>query len=270
MVDWDDFDFEEPQLEGGSDEYESAACETLAKFFELNHAEVFFGNQLAVQNEDKFFHWITYRAIGHLVANGIVLTERRKMSIGSEIKLVWHRKHRYYKRDAKRVVGLVDEYGSPNICAAMGLHGEQMILAGFARKQFVLREHNTRRFLDRQWTETDHNLDFIFERDGKAYGVEVKNTLSYMDRKEFEIKMLLCETLGVTPVFAVRMMPKTWVFELIEKGGYALILKYQLYPWTHIELARRVSRELGLPVDAPKALSSGTMDRFETWHNKRL
>ena len=90
------------------------------------------------------------------------------MSIGSEIKLVWHRKHRYYKCDAKPVVDLVDEYGSPNICAAMGLHGEQMILAGFAKKQFVLREHNTKRFLDRQWTKTDHNLDFIFERDGKS------------------------------------------------------------------------------------------------------
>lgn len=145
-----------------------------------------------------------------------------------------------------------------------------MILAGFAKKQFVLRGHNTRSFQGREWTETGHNLDFTFERDGKAYGVEVKSTLSYMDREEFEIKIRLCERLGVSPVFAVRMMPKTWAYELISKGGYAMILKYQLYPWTHIELARRVARELKLPVDAPRALSDGTMNRFETWHNKRL
>jgi len=262
-VDWDDFDYTEPLLEREPDEYEVSARNTLERFFEANHSEVFFGNQLAVQNEDLFFHWITYRALADLIETGLIHTERRKMAIGSEIKLVWHRKHRYYKRDAKRVVDLVDEYGSPNICAAMGLHGEQMILAGFAKKQFVMRDHNTRRFDDREWVETEHNLDFIFERDGRAYGVEVKNTLSYMDRKEFEIKIQLCETLGITPVFAVRMLPKTWTYELINKGGYAMILKYQLYPWTHVELARRVARELGLPVDAPKALADGTMNRFE-------
>jgi hypothetical protein len=270
MADWDDFDYAEPELGRGADQYEVSARKVLEKFFEANPANVFFGNQLAVQNEDTFFHWITYRAIADLVDIGLIHMERRKMAIGSEIKLVWHRKHRYYKRDAKRVVELVDEYGSPNICAAMGLHGEQMILAGFAKKQFILLGHNTRTFRDRQWTASEHNLDFIFERDGRVYGVEVKNTLSYMDGKEFEIKIRLCETLGITPVFVVRMLPKTWTYELIRRGGYAMILKYQLYPWTHVELARRVARELGLPVDAPKALADGTMNKFEAWHRKKL
>ena len=242
----------------------------LGDFFERHPSGVFFGNQLAVQNEGAFFHWVTYRAIADLISEGTIRTERRKLAIGSDIKLVWHRKHRYYKRDANRVVELVDHYGSPNMCGAIGLHGEQMILAAFARKQFVLRDYNTRRFGDREWGETGHNLDFIFERDGLAYGVEVKNTLSYMDRGEFETKIQLCKGLGITPVFAARMLPKTWIFELIREGGYAMILKYQLYPWTHVELAKRVARELGLPVDAPKALAEGTMDRFEKWHRKRL
>src|SRR4030095_12536957 len=167
MVDWDDFDYSEPQPERAADQYEVTARHVLEKFFEAHPSSVFFGNQLAVQNEDTFFH-CTYRAIADLVGVGLIHTERRKMAIGSEIKLLWHRKHRYYKRDAKRVVELVDEYGSPNICAAMGLHGEQMILAGFARKQFILLDHNTRIFGNRQWTETEHNLDFIFERDGRA------------------------------------------------------------------------------------------------------
>jgi hypothetical protein len=58
--------------------------------------------------------------------------------------------------------------------------------------------------------------------------------------------------------------------ELITAGGFALIMKYQLYPWTHKELAKRVASELGLPVDAPKALSEGTMHRFLAWHRKQL
>jgi len=271
MVDWDDFDYGE-DFERGEDEYEISAREVLGEFFERNNSSVFFGNQLAVQNERVFFHWITYRAITDLVEAGLIHTERRKLAIGSEIKLVWHRKHRYYKRDAKRVIELVDEYGSPNMCAAMGLHGEQMVLGGFARREFIMRGHghHTRRFGDRRWTESEHNLDFIFERDGKSYGVEVKNTLSYMDQKEFDTKMRLCETLGVAPVFAVRMLPRTWNHELISRGGYAMILKYQLYPWTHVDLARRVARELGLPVDAPKALADGTMNKFENWHRRRM
>ena len=121
MGEWEDFDYEEPSLEGSPDEYELSARNRLNEFFELNSTQVFFGNQLAVQNEDEFFHWITYRAIGQLINEGIILTELRIMKIGTEIKLVWHRKHRYYKRDAKRILDLVDEYGSPNICAAMGL-----------------------------------------------------------------------------------------------------------------------------------------------------
>src|SRR5262249_28721180 len=214
MVDWNDFDYEVPEADAGSDAYQKSARETLETFFERNASSVFFGNQLAVRNEDRFFHWITYRAIADLVSSRLIRTETRKLAIGSEIKLFWHRKHRYYKRDAKRIVELVNEYGNPNICAAMGLHGEQMVLGVFARKEFVMRGHHTRRFLDREWRQTEHNLDFIFERDDRAYGVEVKNTLSYMDQEEFETKIQLCEMLGVTPVFAVRMLRKSWINEL--------------------------------------------------------
>ncbi len=59
-------------------------------------------------------------------------------------------------------------------------------------------------------------------------------------------------------------------FELMHRGGFALILKYQLYPWTHRELAKRVNQELDLPVDAPRFLAEGTMKRFLKWHGKKL
>src|SRR6185295_2100821 len=184
-MDWNDFDYDETDLPREPDAYETSARETLEEFFEGNDEAVFFGNQLAVQNEDRFFHWVTYRAIRDLVEGGLVKTEKRKLANGGEIKLLWHRRHRYYKRYAKRIVALVEEYGHPNMCAAIGLHGEQMILGGFARRQFLLRDHSARAYGEQEWTKTRHDLDFIFERDGVAYGVEVKNTLSYMDEKEF-------------------------------------------------------------------------------------
>lgn len=270
MADWDEIDYDEVDSRREPDAYEVSAREVLGEFFEKNNSSVFFGNQLAVQNEDTFFHWVTHRAIGGLVEEGLIVAERRKLANGGEIKLLWHRRHRYYKRDAKRVVDLVEEYGSPNMCAAIGLHGEQMVLGGFARRQFVMPAHSARAHGNREWTETRHDLDFIFERDSIAYGVEVKNTLSYLDEKEFETKIRLCEHLGIIPVFAVRFLPKTWIHRLRARGGYAMILKYQLYPWSHGELAKRVAAELKLPVDAPKALADGTMDKFLKWHRDRL
>jgi hypothetical protein len=184
--------------------------------------------------------------------------------------LLWHRNFRYYKREAKRVASVVDEYANPNIGAALGLHGELMVLEAFARAEFVMRGRETRGFRNRSWSKSDHDLDFVFERDGIAYGVEVKNTLGYMNYDELLLKIELCKYLNLRPVFVVRMMPKSWMFELIEAGGFGLILKYQLYPWTHKELGRHVARELGLPIDSPRAIQDGTMTRFLKWHKGLL
>jgi hypothetical protein len=76
--------------------------------------------------------------------------------------------------------------------------------------------------------------------------------------------------MDVHPVFAARMLPRTWIYELDQCGGFALILKYQFYPWSQRELAKRVAKELSLPVDTPKALAEGTMARFLKWHQKKV
>ena len=57
-------------------------------------------------------------------------------------------------------------------------------------------------------------------------------------------------------------MPRAWIHELQLAGGFALIMKYQLYPWTHKNLARKVAKELGIPVDSPRSLKETTMKRF--------
>jgi hypothetical protein len=44
-----------------------------------------------------------------------------------------------------------------------------------------------------------------------------------------------------------------------------MIMGYQFYPWTHKEIADQIREELGLPVDTPKRIEQGTMQRFEKW-----
>jgi hypothetical protein len=53
-------------------------------------------------------------------------------------------------------------------------------------------------------------------------------------------------------------------------GGYCLIMKWQLYPWGHKELARRVEVELGLPVRCVSEVEQGLMERLLTWHKKHV
>jgi hypothetical protein len=60
----------------------------------------------------------------------------------------------------------------------------------FARFGFLPKAKDVRAFNGKEWTSTSHNLDRLFERDGASYGVEIKNTLGYIDRGEFAIKRL--------------------------------------------------------------------------------
>lgn len=237
----------------------------LLAFFEDNPQSVFYSRQLEVLFEREYFHWVTNRAVRELVREGRICSESRTLDLGSEIKLLWHRKNRFYKRAAAEVFDIVNRYSSAASDGALGLQGEHLVLAAFARRQFVLTGEHTNKHNGSQWEETNHNLDFIFERNGVSYGVEVKNTLRYLDIDEFVSKVKMSVMLGIKPVFAVRSLPKTWIQALIEAGGFAMIMRFQFYPWTHEHLAKEISEKLQLPVDTPKRIADGTMTRFLDW-----
>ena len=82
------------------------------------------------------------------------------------------------------------------------MQGEHLVLAAFARQKFLLVGEETSVYKEVKWEQTKHNLDFIVERDGVGYGVEVKNTLGYMDIDEFIAKVRCALHIGVTPVFS--------------------------------------------------------------------
>lgn len=248
------------------DPKQEAAEEDITAYLEKNRSTVFFSRQLEVHFEKEWFHWITNRVLRDLVNRRLLKSEVRPLKTGGTVTLLWHKSHRYYRRDALEVVKLVETYADPNIGAALGLQGEVMLLEGLAKRQFLLTGRDTRTHRGKTWPATKHDFDFIFERDGQAYGTEVKNTLGYMDYKELEAKLEMCSYLGLRPLFVARMLPKPWAKEIIDAGGFALILKYQLYPWAHKALARTVKERFGLPVDTPRALAEGTIDRFVHWH----
>ena len=165
---------------------------------------------------------------------------------------------------------LIDEYSEANFVAGLGQTGELLVMEGFTRFGFSVLGRNTNELQGRRWTRTAHNLDFIFERDSIRYGVEVKNTLDYMDKEEFDIKIEICKELDLLPLFVNRMMPSTWMEELRENDGIWMIMGYQLYPIAHKTLADKVKKELELPVDAPMRLYDGTMERLMKQHVQKV
>lgn len=266
----DEYDFDEPEPERAPDPQLVLARDAVRTFFASNPTQVFYSRQVEVRLEDRFFHWITNRAIRELVADGEIKGDTFQLRSGGEIHLLWNRSFRYYRRSAKRVLQLVEAYSANDFARLLGYQGEMLVIEAFARAQFRLLARNASEHAAARWTESSHDVDFIYEKDSLAYGVEVKNSLAYMREDELNLKMRLCQTIDVTPLFVVRFMPKSWFHRVQQAGGYVLMLKYQLYPLSHVELARAVREELGLPVQAPTALWDSTIRRFTDWHDARV
>jgi len=269
VSDYNDFDDYEDTNQHLVDVVELKARDTVRDFFDNNQECIFYSRQIEIFHEDKYFHWITNRAIRDLIEEGVIKQEVRTLSSKGDIKLLWHKNYRYYKRSAKDLIELVESYSNPEFTRSVGHYGELMVLDAFARIESVMKGRDVKHFKEKCWTKSDKNMDFIFEIDSVPYGIEVKNTLGYMDYKELKEKTKICHHIGVIPVFVVRMMPKIWIHEVIQNEGFVLPLKYQLYPLSHSELAKNISKKLKLPVDSPKAIQDGTIGKFKRWHDSK-
>jgi hypothetical protein len=267
----DNFDIYEDYQDTQPDPKENEAYTTFREFFKQNNRNVFYSKQLEVLYEKPYYHWVTNRALHRLNEEGEILKEEQMLKHGRPIKLLWHKSMRYPKRAAKEIVAIVNKYSSPDITASVGQQGEFLVLEAFTRFGFRVIGRNTNELDGNKWEETNHDIDFIFEKDFVKYGFEVKNMLSYMNSKELDTKIRLCKSLGILPVFAVRMMPSSWIEQLREQGGFALILKYQMYPMNCRSLVEEMREKLNLPVDTPNALFDGTVHRFiNHYHNKNM
>ncbi|MGH9243845.1 MAG: hypothetical protein ACRD29_05925 [Acidimicrobiales bacterium] len=76
----------------------------LSELFDRERQRVRFSRQVEVIHEDRWFHWMTNRALRSLIEDGSIVAEERALATGGAIRLMWHRSYRYPKRDAARVV----------------------------------------------------------------------------------------------------------------------------------------------------------------------
>jgi hypothetical protein len=272
----DDFDEGERDDWGESaeDTYATDARDELLKLINDRSQEVFYERQLQVFFENRFYHWVTSKALNELAEDGEIQSGFRPLTShgggAAKARFFFSTQLRYWTRKANEAVRLISAYSDPVFTRAIGRQAEMLFDAGLARAGFIPQAQETREYNGKRWEESDHDLDRIYVRDGLSYGAEIKNKLAYIEAAELYTKLRMNRHLGLIPLFIARMMPKSWINEVWKAGGFCLIFKFQLYPFGQEVFAREVSQKLELPVDCPRALADGTIQRFLKWHLKRV
>jgi hypothetical protein len=260
--DWDDPAVEAEVHPYARDDKIDEAKAAVLRFLVENAQNIFYERQLSVIFEREYFHWITTKALFELVRDGSIESNTLELAQGVPIRFFRMRTNRYWKRQAKEIIRLVQRFSNTEFTRALGHQGELLVDAALPLAGFSQVARNARSFKGITWQQSGHDLDRIVEREGIPYGVEIKNTLPYIPRDELEIKLSMCRHLGLLPLFVSRMAPKNYSFEIIEAGGISWILGTQFYPFGHQQLADAVRNQLRLPVAAPARIEDGAITRL--------
>lgn len=176
------------------------------------------------------------------------LTIGRKMQFyGSAGALSGPKDRENMAKHIMRSARLVEKYGAARNTSIIGKHLESLVKMQLRVSQFEIIGEHTAKYGDRQWGETNHNLDFVARKRGKdfAIGVEVKNTLGCMKPEEIDIKIDICRHLGIVPVFAVRWI-KPYIDCIRRQGGFSWVFKVQMFPLGQEEFVEDIRRRFSV------------------------
>ena len=175
MSDNDHNNFEDIEPKRRDRKIDEAKKVLLAEFFPDGANQVFYGRQLEIWLEDKFFHWITKKALNELAGeHKINLVVETHGDITAHMYVP--RRHRYPRRQIGEVIRLIAEFSQPTFTRALGQHGEMLADGAFAHTGFRILKTKVSEVDGNRWTRTRHDLDRLIERDGVRYGIEIKKS----------------------------------------------------------------------------------------------
>lgn len=202
--------------------------------------------QLEVLFEDDYYHWLTDRAVNSLLHQSF-LKQAIETIKGTQVHFVYRQNIRYIRRPIRERIHLIGRYTDPTISKATGDYAEILFSLWLRTLGFAVVAKDSNTFKGRTWTNTGHDLDYIIEKDGLGYGVEIKNTFPYIEDYEFTVKIKMCEYLQIYPLFILRNAPSTQIDDIRDQG---LILRFKtkVFPPGQEELARQMWKLMRLPV----------------------
>ena len=268
---YDDGFYEEPEdyQHREPDAYFLEAQKEIRGLYEADKDSVYYMRQLQVKFERTYFHWVTNNAVLGLLKMGYLRDIRIPRERGTSTRYFVRKTNRYPKRDINAIEAVVQEYSQDHITRSCGHRAEDLFCNALAVRGFMPVGVKVKEYNGRTWQKSGHDLDFVFKRDGIAYGCEVKNTLGYIEKEELKTKLEMCSFFEVKPLFIMRYSPKSYNKWINDEGGFALIFETQIYELSQESLVQRIREVTGLPVICSVKIPDGIIDRFENWHKKQ-
>lgn len=221
--------------------------------------------------EDRFFQWVTGKAIDELRKSGKLGQQTRRVPVTRQKAVFVYMKgalSRALRARIRRKVKLIERYVAASSNA--GHFAEDLFQNELgARGGFVFACKETRYFGGKEWTRSDHDLDFVMCKEGIFYGVEVKDVLQYVNfGRELRIKLDMCKYLNLVPFFICRMLPVVWMREIRAYGGVALLFKRWVFPPADRKLVEGCVKEFNFPMSYWHALPQTIVDRAVMLHRR--
>ncbi|MFH1821117.1 MAG: hypothetical protein ABH852_01570 [Methanobacteriota archaeon] len=220
--------------------------------------------QIETVFEDKYFHWITNWAVDEMVREGFLRLKKTDVA-----HFVYRSDIRYIRREVNNRYKIIKRYSDPVVTRAVGVYAEMLFSFLFQLNGFKIVGENTNEYRGLAWDKTRHDLDLIVEKDSIAYGVEIKNTLSYMEEDEFEAKLEMCKFLGLIPLWILRNAPATQFERMKPHNGFILKFKAQIYPPGQELLVRDIWENMRIPVSVWKKVPKKLSYLILNQHGKR-
>ena len=227
--------------------------------------DIYHKKQIQVLFERRdYWHWVTDRAITTLLEEGFLKEVRTDNTI-----FVMRSDVRYYKQKIKERMKLISRYSDPYISRGYGVYAEDLFRMTLEIEGFHTLSKNTNEYDNSIWVETDHNLDFIIEKEEIVYGAEVKNTLDYMEKEEFNIKLEMCEYFGIIPLWILRNAPGLQFMAMKLRGGFIMRFGTQFYPPGFRSLVRDIWNIMRLPVNVWRSIPEKIINVFLNFHSQQ-
>jgi hypothetical protein len=240
------------------------------------------GREVKVRLEDKFFPWVTGRALESMVENGqivkIGLSGRRGKRVTKDFYTLPDFNYNdivgevHEKRSISMEVNAMLTGHAPAAFFAEDLFERAFLSLGFEIVSRDASEYKGKKVAAVKGKEPP-NLDFILKRDGVVYGVDVKNWIRYEYDTRYEVisKVKLALQLQIVPFIIARYVDKDTIYtEIISKGGICYPFKTLLFSPSFASLALKANSLLGYPAIALDRLPRFKVERIDFLHKKML
>ncbi len=150
----------------------------------------------------------------------------------------------------------IEKYSDQNTTSIIGKHLHALVKAELRAQGFnIINEGRVRSYNGVKWKESKHSLDMIAEHYTKrcVVGVEIKNTLDIISKKEINRKIRMCKYFGITPLFACRWL-KPYIDEIKNNNGFAWQFSSQLYPLCMEDLVKKTRKRFGFKMEVTTEL----------------